>query len=482
LALQGKAKAEERERTQQELQQKIDHLGLILPDRQAVEVKIAEAGAEVQALKEKAAQNTAALDDLRKKAEADAKRLSDLEAVSQRGEGLEAELQSARGLGEQLLGQVKTLAEQLDQGLEAAALGVSPEAPEFMEVLKKALGESQKAYAQQLEHKEKTLREAQNLNEALAALESQRNLRTQDVISFKAEAQKAESAFETALKTEALALSDYKQYRDLSRASLTAQAAALKNYEFEVKETAGRVEELEAELLDKTPMDLAEGEAQRENLRTEEEALRERLEAVHRRLEINRRQCEKLGELSERLTQAEKQLGICQQLDETLKGTVKGKAKISFERYILSAYLQDILESANVFLEDMSAGRYRLEVMTEGGGRGLDIEVVDAYTGLKRSANTLSGGETFMAALSMALGLSDSVQSAAGGISLETIFIDEGFATLDPEALDKAISCLLAIKDDGRMVGLISHVEELKERIDTKITVTKTESGSHIEY
>lgn len=85
-----------------------------------------------------------------------------------------------------------------------------------------------------------------------------------------------------------------------------------------------------------------------------------------------------------------------------------------------------------------------------------------------------------MAALSMALGLSDSVQSAAGGISLDTIFIDEGFATLDPEALDKAINCLLTIKDDGRMVGLISHVEELKERIDTKIMVEKTESGSHI--
>lgn len=184
------------------------------------------------------------------------------------------------------------------------------------------------------------------------------------------------------------------------------------------------------------------------------------------------------------LKEVERLQGIYTHLDQTIKGTLAGKPKISFERYILSAYLQDILESANVFLERMSSGRYRLEVMgdfKQSGNRGLEIEVVDAYTGLRRSANTLSGGETFMAALSMALGLSDIVQSYAGGISLDTIFIDEGFATLDPEALDNAISCLLSIKNDGRTVGIISHVEELKDRIDTKIIVEKTEAGSHID-
>lgn len=166
-----------------------------------------------------------------------------------------------------------------------------------------------------------------------------------------------------------------------------------------------------------------------------------------------------------------------------MKGKVSGCPKISFERYILSAYLQDILISANVFLENISDGRYHLTLADDPmqkHNRGLSIEVYDDFTGKARTADSLSGGETFMAALSMALGLSDMVQSESGGIRLDTLFIDEGFATLDADALDKAMDCLSRLQRNGRTVGIISHVRELLEVVDDKILVEKTEAGSYI--
>ena len=482
LAREGQYEARKQRERSQALKEKIAALDMDLKDAAAVKEKIAAAEQALEGLEKSRTQAAAELDVLEKKSAADQKTLASLEREAADEEALAESLKQETSLGEQLLGQVKTLGEQLKADLKSAALEMDLEAPDFAETLKVAAKESTSVYEAQLGYKENTLREVQRFKEELASLEATRKLRTADVKAYGAEAASAETAFQAALNREKLSEEAFALYRGVSRESLAAKATVLKNYEFEVRETAGRVAELTAELAGKSPVDLAEGEADRAALEAEAEGLRTQAEEIQRRMTVNARQAEKLKTLQAKLTSAEAQMGLCLRLDETLKGTVKGRAKISFERYILSAYLQDILESANLFLEDMSAGRYRLEVMTEGGGRGLDIEVVDAYTGFRRSANTLSGGETFMAALAMALGLSDSVQSAAGGISLETIFIDEGFATLDPEALDKAISCLLTIKDDGRMVGIISHVEELKERIDTKITVTKTESGSHITY
>ena len=115
-------------------------------------------------------------------------------------------------------------------------------------------------------------------------------------------------------------------------------------------------------------------------------------------------------------------------------------------------------------------------------GQGLDLEVFDNYTGKSRDIKTLSGGESFKASLSMALGLADIVQAHAGGIQLDTMFIDEGFGTLDPESLDNAIECLIDLQNDGRLVGVISHVAELKERIDARLEISSTNKGSKAEF
>ena len=168
-------------------------------------------------------------------------------------------------------------------------------------------------------------------------------------------------------------------------------------------------------------------------------------------------------------------------LADLANGGDSGMKGVSFERYVLGAILEEVLSAANLRLHDMSRGRYRLERSLEDGGRGargLDISVFDAYTGASRPANTLSGGETFLASLGLAMGLVDVIQSYAGGIHLDTMFIDEGFGTLDPDTLDVAMETLVALQSQGRLVGIISHVPELQQQIGAHLVVTKTDEGS----
>lgn len=186
---------------------------------------------------------------------------------------------------------------------------------------------------------------------------------------------------------------------------------------------------------------------------------------------------------------------IAERHEKTLKDTslVSGlynltrgeKSRITLERYVLGALLDEVAKAANLRLLDMSRRRYSLHRMagdsTDGKG-GLTLEVSDSYTGRSRPANTLSGGETFLASLSLALGLADVVQAKQGGVRLDTMFIDEGFGTLDPDALNSAMNTLIDLQSTGRLVGIISHVPELEERIDARLRVTPAEKGSRAEF
>lgn len=171
-------------------------------------------------------------------------------------------------------------------------------------------------------------------------------------------------------------------------------------------------------------------------------------------------------------------------LYEMAKG--KNRFNLTFERFVLAAFLDDILLEANERLGKMTSGRYELlrkvDPTRKNVQSGLELTVFDQYTGLERHVKTLSGGESFKASLSLALGLASVVQQNAGGISLETMFIDEGFGTLDPESLDQAIEALLEIQSNGRLVGIISHVPELKERIDANLEVIATQTGSTTKF
>lgn len=159
---------------------------------------------------------------------------------------------------------------------------------------------------------------------------------------------------------------------------------------------------------------------------------------------------------------------------------------ITFERFVLASYFQEIIDSANLRLSRMTGERFVLKRKEDKGKgnsqQGLELEVYDNYTGKNRHVKTLSGGESFKASLALALGLSDVVQANAGGIMLDTIFIDEGFGSLDPESLENAINSLLDLQKGGRLVGIISHVPELKERIESKLEITTSLKGSSANF
>ncbi|MFC4387607.1 AAA family ATPase [Gracilibacillus marinus] len=167
---------------------------------------------------------------------------------------------------------------------------------------------------------------------------------------------------------------------------------------------------------------------------------------------------------------------------------VKGdnSQRLSFERFVLSTFLDEILLQANIRLDKMTDHRFQLirstEIARRGAQSGLDLEVLDHYTGRRRSVKTLSGGEGFKAALSLALGMADIIQSHAGGVQLDTLFIDEGFGTLDEVSLEQAIQCLKDLQQGHRIIGVISHVPQLKEEIKTQLIVTSTNEGSFASF
>ncbi|MDL4839713.1 AAA family ATPase [Aquibacillus rhizosphaerae] len=160
--------------------------------------------------------------------------------------------------------------------------------------------------------------------------------------------------------------------------------------------------------------------------------------------------------------------------------------KLSFERYVLSSFLDEILLQANIRLDQLTEHRYQLirsdQVAKRGAQSGLDLEVLDHHTGQQRSVKTLSGGEGFKAALSLALGMADVVQAHAGGVQLETLFIDEGFGTLDELSLEQAIDCLKGLQQSNRVLGIISHVPQLKEEIHAKLQIIPSPQGSRATF
>jgi exonuclease SbcC len=171
-------------------------------------------------------------------------------------------------------------------------------------------------------------------------------------------------------------------------------------------------------------------------------------------------------------------------LSKTANGKLAGKQKLAFEQYAQASYFNKILRAANTRLSVMTHRRHELLRRTEASDlraqTGLEIDVLDHYTGRVRPAKSLSGGESFMASLALALGLSDCVQQKLGGVEIDTLFIDEGFGALDAESLEQAIQILATLAAGNRLVGIISHVSELKERIDRRVVVHKSPQGSTI--
>ncbi|MDY2630026.1 MAG: SbcC/MukB-like Walker B domain-containing protein [Clostridium sp.] len=231
-------------------------------------------------------------------------------------------------------------------------------------------------------------------------------------------------------------------------------------------------------------VDIKSIEASIEEVDKERVYINNLLKEVYLRINQNTKILEDCLSFNKKIETQEEKYKTIGRLSKIINGD--NPRKISFERYVLAAYFEDIISAANIRFSKMTNSRFELlrkeEVGDKRKGQGLDLEVYDNYTGKSRDVKTLSGGESFKASLAMALGLSDVVQRYSGGIQLDTIFIDEGFGTLDPESLDIAIETLIDLQDNGRVVGIISHVQELKDRIEVKLEVTSTNQGSKVEF
>lgn len=223
--------------------------------------------------------------------------------------------------------------------------------------------------------------------------------------------------------------------------------------------------------------------AQLEELNDEDRTLQEELDEIRLRLSVNKNAIESIRRIAKGIEAQNKERILVKELSDTAKGTIKGKEKLALETYVQMHYFDRIIKRANRRFLSMTDGQYQFKRSTDHakqGQIGLELDVIDHYNGTERSVKTLSGGESFKASLSLALGLSDEIQSSAGGIKLDAMFIDEGFGSLDEDSLDQAIKTLVNLTEGNRIVGIISHVSELKTRIDKQIFVKKDkQGGSH---
>lgn len=203
--------------------------------------------------------------------------------------------------------------------------------------------------------------------------------------------------------------------------------------------------------------------------------------ALSARLDRNRGIAENIRQRLAETAETERRFVSVKALCDTACGTLSGKEKIMLEVYVQAAYFDRIIARANTRLMVMTGGQFELKRCLDGAGRqsqsGLELNVIDHYNGSERSVKSLSGGESFKASLSLALGLSDEISSASGGIRLDTMFVDEGFGSLDEQSLEQAIAALGGLGEGQRLVGIISHVSELRSRIEKQIVIKKDRSG-----
>ena len=217
-------------------------------------------------------------------------------------------------------------------------------------------------------------------------------------------------------------------------------------------------------------------------IRENRKELIESREILSHKISSNEKTMSNLLSKKTEMEEIENQWKLIGVLSDTANGTLSGKEKIMLETFIQTTYFDRIIERANIRFRIMTGGKYDLKRKTEGDNKrsqsGLDLSVIDHHNGSERSVKTLSGGESFKASLSLALGLADEIGSSAGGIRLDTMFVDEGFGSLDDESLNQAVNALYSLSEGNKLVGIISHVSELKGRIDKQITVRKGPDGA----
>lgn len=349
-----------------------------------------------------------------------------------------------------------------------------------LEVAKEAVAEKQKLEAEipELEQMQKKLQEEeQERKDQLLVSE-------RDKVNAEEQAVKVRGKLEFQEKAEAeqkIKELD-KQKKEIDK-NLNAAQKAFQDCSQSVEAEKTKKKTLEKQIAGNKEADMEELVQERQEVSGAKKELQKQMEEIRIRYENNLKIRNAIDKQSAKLLELERNWTQVREISDTVNGKIKGgsKEKIKFETYIQTNYFDRIIARANTRFMVMSGGQYELKRQTDTDDRksqsGLELNVIDHYNGSERSVKTLSGGESFKASLSLALGLSDEIQASAGGIQLDTMFVDEGFGSLDEESLEQAMKALNGLTEGNRLVGIISHVQELKARIEKQIVVTKEKAG-----
>ena len=283
------------------------------------------------------------------------------------------------------------------------------------------------------------------------------------------------------LKAARAAAEDLEKEINGRKKALSDAQKALEDCDRGITELKGRIDEADKLLQEDEVTDPEAKAAEREELSRLKTETGKRRGTAERRIETNREVLRNVGDASESLAELDRKWQWMKALSDTANGTLSGKQHVMFETWIQTTFFDRILRRANIHLLQMSGGKYELvrrETPEKNIGQsGLDLDVLDHANGSRRNVRTLSGGESFIASLSLALGLSEEIQMSAGGIRLDTMFVDEGFGSLDEETLQQAMRALNSLSETNRLIGIISHVAELRRTIDRQIVVRKERNG-----
>lgn len=387
------------------------------------------------------------------------------ESIKREAEGLEltGTLEEMKHQLANLQKQGQTTEKQLQQ-----EKGLASEKVKQKDMWNRLLPEQEKAL-------EKVTEELQQIRERQAAVESKQKAageeiqRLTEVLPYPGQKEAQEKHIELVQKQNVMK-------RQLEQAEKAVQTA-----EVEIAGTEGRLKELRQQLEEAVEADTEALRQKQAEIETEKAACEERGKELHHRIQNNQSVLKNLQNRSKELVEKEKQYTMIRSLAVTALGNIPGKEKIMLETYVQMTYFDRIIARANTRLMVMTGGQYEMKRRRGSSNlrsqSGLELDVIDHYNGSERSIRTLSGGESFQASLSLALGLADEIQASAGGIRLDTMFVDEGFGSLDSESLEQAVQALAGLAESKRLVGIISHVDELKNRIDRQIVVKKERSG-----
>ena len=411
------------------------------------------------------------------------------DAARKTAENCSSKCSTAKGLCEAKQQEVTRLADKLWSGLSLEA--AKDRLPQECEKLETEL----RTLTEQIAAEEKKVLRRDKLSKALP--EKERELKVQSEACSKLkntiEAERATLETKKAQYEEnrkGLRFAGRKEAEEKAGAVAKAVQSMQKAYETarSNKEEAGKalagvdaaIKQLKEQLAAGCDSNKEEEQAKQQSLNEQKTNVDAMVRTVYSRISNNKSILANIRDGAGALTETENRFKWMKALSDTANGTLSGKEKIKLETYIQMHYFDRILARANTRFMIMSGGQYELKRQETGNNQsqsGLDLDVIDHYNGTERSVKTLSGGESFKASLSLALGLSDEIQASAGGVRLDTMFVDEGFGSLDDESLDQAMKALMNLADGNRLVGIISHVTELKSRIDKQIVVRKEKSG-----